>query len=266
MLALVACDKGEGTAAPDGGAAAAIEDADPLDEAATLLVTSLQKGDYEGLHGQTVQPLAHDLSEEEFEDLAAIVSWLGPLKSRAATKTDKSHGGGQRWYELQFEKGSVVELELSLDEGGKLIGFEFSGDGYTEAERGVIAEPWREFKVYGFTYLDAEGQALADGTAIVGNRVDYEIVVGGIEAFIGEHHLSFQKIVLDENGKEVFHEPVEFDIKFAADASGIPRGVVRGYLEVPGPGKWEMDLVIKDEHSHRELDYRQSFETVAAKK
>ena len=59
------------------------------------------------------------------------------------------------------------------------------------------------------------------------------------------------------------HEPIEFDTKFAADASGIPRGVVRGHLEVPGPGKWEMDLIVTDEHAMRDIDYRHKFETVA---
>ena len=232
--------------------------ADPLDRAMTVLVSSLQSGDYEGLRAQTVQPLTHDLSAQEFEDLSAIVQWLGHVESHTATRTDDTYGGAQRWYELQFEKASVVELEVSIDPDGKLIGFHFGGDGFTEAEQGVLAEPWREFKVYGFHYLDAEGNALPEGAKIPGNRVEYELIVGGIEALLGQHHLT-----IDPSGEEVFHEPIEFDTKFDADASGIPRGVVRGHLEVPGPGKWEMDLRINDNVAHRDIEHRQAFETVA---
>jgi hypothetical protein len=130
----------------------------------------------------------------------------------------------------------------------------------------VLAEPWREFKVYDFRYLDAEGNPLPEGAPIAGNRVDYEVVVGGIEAFIGEHHLTVRKMLLDASGKEIFREPVEFDAKFRADAMGIPRGEVRGYVEVPGPGKWQIKLAITDANSHRETEVSRGCETVAAKK
>jgi hypothetical protein len=254
-----ACKKDEGpkTAAPVDAKA------DPLDRAMALLLNKLAAGDYKGLKEHTVGPLAHDLTTAEFADLAAMAGWWGGLQSKTATKTDMNYGGGQRWYDLQFDQGGPVELEVSLDESGKLIGFHFTGEGYADAEHGVIAEQFREFKVYDFHYLDApEGQPLPEGAPIPGNRIDYEIIVGGIEAMVGEHHLKIEKIVFDSKGKEVFHEPIEYDIKFSEDASGIPRGVVRGYLEVPGPGQWEMDLVITDQHARREIDYRHAFETV----
>jgi hypothetical protein len=257
---LVACQRpaDAGTKTP---AVAAAVDEDPLDVAATLVIESLQKGDYEGLREHTVQPLTHDLSKTEFDDLAAIVQWLGPLKQRTAADTDMSHGGGQRSYQLAFEKAAALELEVSLDEAGKLIGFQFTGEGYTEAERGVLAEPWREFKVYDFVCLGPQGDPLPDGKPIQGKRVEYEIVVGGIEAVLGEHHLEIEKIVFDASGKEIFHEPIAYDAKFAADATGIPRGAVRGYLEVPGPGKWELELRIADTNAHRAIEYRHAFET-----
>jgi len=258
LLAAVACGKPKQS--PTSETPAAVSD--PVDQAMVTLVSNLQSGNYEALHEQTVDPLAHDLSAEEFGDLSAIIQWLGHLENHTATKSDETYGGGQRWYELTFEKGTV-ELEVSIDEGGKLIGFQFGGDGFTEAEHGVLAEPWREFKVYDFTFLGADGNPLPDGSKLAGKRVDYELVVGGIEAMLGEHHLTIEKIVLDPAGNEVFNEPIEFDAKFAADASGIPRGVVRGYLEVPGPGKWEMDLRITDNNAHRDVQYRQAFETVA---
>lgn len=244
-------------------AAPAVDQGDPLDNAMVLLLNKLAAGDYQGLKEHTVDPLSHDLSEAEFADLAAMAGWWGGLQNHAISKTDMNYGGGQRWYELQFDQGGPVQLKISLDESGKLIGFNFEGEGYGDAEHGVIAEQFREFKVYDFHYLDPEGKYYPKDAPIPGNRIDYEIIVGGIEAVVGEHHLKIEKIVFDQSGKEVFHEPIEYDIKFAQDSSGIPRGVVRGYLEVPGPGKWEMDLVVTDQHARRDVDYRHEFETVA---
>lgn len=253
----LACEKGSGTAEPS--AALAPVDEHPCDSAATVLLGALQKGEYDGLTEHTSDPLTHDLSRTEFDDLAAIVQWLGPLQSREVDNTDDTFGGGQRWYDLRFEKGSAVELEVSIDQGGKLVGFEFSGKGYTEAERGVLAEPWREFKVYDFHFTDSEGNYLPKGEPIQGPRIDYEIVVGGIEAVLGSHHLSVEKIVMDTSGNTVFKEPIEFDTKFDEDAMGVPRGTVRGYVEVPGSGNWKIDLRITDENAHRDIEHVQEF-------
>ncbi|MGH1348586.1 MAG: hypothetical protein ACRBN8_43990 [Nannocystales bacterium] len=260
-VTLMGCEKGTATAEPV--AAAVAEDAHPCDEATTLLVTALQKGDFEGLATNTADPLTHDLSQAEFDDLSAIVQWLGPLHSRTVADHDDSFGGGVRSYAMQFDRGDAVELEVSIAAGGKLVGFEFAGKGYTEAERGVLAEPWREFKVYDFHFLDPDGNVLPEGAPIAGKKVDYEIVVGGIEALLGGHHLSVEKIVFDKAGTAVFREPIEFDTKFDADAMGVPRGSVRGYVEVPGPGQWKIDLRITDENAHRDIEHQQSFETVA---
>ncbi len=260
LLVLGGCDKRSGSAKPVEPSPAAA-DFDPVDEAATLLVSTLQRGAYEELASHTSNPLTHDLSQAEFDDLAAIVQWLGVLESRSMPEHDPDYAGRVRSYTLQFERGASVELEVSLDATGRLIGFEFSGKGYTEAERGVLSEPWREFKVYDFHLLDAEGNPLPKGDPVAGTRVEYEIVVGGIEALLGAHHLSVEKIVLDGSGAEVFKEPIEFDTTFDEDAMGIPRGVVRGYVEVPGPGSWTMDLLITDENAHRDIEYKHAFKT-----
>lgn len=226
-----------------------------------MLLAALERGEFGAMDGHTAEPLTHDLSRTEFDDLAAIVQWLGPLQSRAVDDTDDTFGGGQRWYVLQFEKGEAVELEVSIDPEGNLVGFEFSGKGYTEAERGVLSEPWREFKVYDFHFTDAEGNRLPEGEPLSGPRIDYELVVGGIEALLGEHHLSIEKNVLDAAGNSVFREPIEYDVKFDEDAMGVPRGSVRGHVEVPGPGTWKIDVRITDENAHRDIEHAQEFET-----
>ena len=253
-----ACNKEASTADPTASAAIAQH---PCDAAATLLLDTLQRGEYQVLAEHTADPLAHDLSRVEFEDLSNIVQWLGPLASREVDRTDDAFGGGQRWYALRFEKGSPLALEVSIDDQGHLVGFEFSGEGYTEAERGVLAEPWREFKVYGFSLLDADGNPVLEAEPIPGPRVDYELVVGGIEALLGEHHLAVEKIVLDAEGNAVFREPIEFDTKFAEDAMGVPRGTVRGHVEVPGPGSWTISLRITDQNAHRDIEHEQAFVT-----
>ncbi len=260
-LALTGCEKKAATAEPVAATPPADEHA--CDKATTLLVAALQQGDFEALSKHTEDPLTHDLSQAEFADLAAIVQWLGPLQSRTVESHDDGYGGGLRVYAMQFDRGEAVQLEVSVAQGGELVGFEFSGKGYTEAERGVLSEPWREFKVYDFHFLDAEGNVIPSGTAIVGTKVDYEVVVGGIEALLGGHHLSVEKIVFDQAGAAVFREPIEFDTKFEEDAMGVPRGSVRGYVEVPGPGQWKIDLRITDENAHRDIEHEAAFETVS---
>lgn len=259
LLGLGACEKNPPSVEPT--AAAAPRDEHACDQAASMLLTSLQSGDFDGLASHTADPLTHDLSKPEFDDLAAIVQWLGPLNSREVERHDDTYGGGQRWFELRFENAAPLELEVSIAPDGKLVGFEFSGKGYTEAERGVLAEPWREFKVYGFHFLDADGNPLPEDAPLTGKRVDYEVVVGGIEALLGEHHLSVEKIVLDADGNTIFREPIEFDTKFDEDAMGVPRGSVRGNVEVPGPGKWTLDLRITDENAHRDIEWKANFQT-----
>jgi hypothetical protein len=253
----IACDKSAGTPSTEPAAQAP---QDPIDVAMSSLLTHLARGDYEGLKTSTTEPLTTDLSEEAFSDLSQIAVWWGVLKSWQETETERTHGGGERWYDLQFEQGGSVQLWIAIEQDGKLMGFRFSGDGFTEAERASLAEEWREFKVYDFAYLDAEGQRLEQGQPISGNRVEYELVVGGIEAFIGEHHISVVKTVLDAKGEEVFVEPIGYDATFSANAEGIPRGVVRGYLEVPGPGSYQMKLNVTDRNSARVIDYDQAFE------
>ncbi len=259
VSALAGCGKVQSYVEPS----VAVEDSDPFDDAVTLLLGALQRGDFESLASHTSDPLTHDLSRAEFEDLASIVQWLGPLESRSGSEPGSSDEDGQRQYALQFERGGGVELDVFIDPMGRLVGFAFAGKGYTEAERGVLAEPWREFKVYDFHLVDTDRAPLPKDAPVVGNRVDYELVVGGIEALLGIHHLRVEKILRDADGENVFREPIEFDTTFDVDALGVPRGVVRGSLEVPGPGSWTMQLRISDENAHRDIEYEHAFQTVA---
>ncbi len=257
-FALVGCGKVQSYVEPS----VAVAETEPIDEATALLLSALQGGDYDDLASHTAEPLTGDLSRAEFDDLAATVQWLGPLTARVAAQTDADDARSLRRYALQFERGQAVQLEVSIDAMGRLIGFAFSGEGYTEAERGVLAEPWREFKVYDFRLVDADGNRLPNEAPVRGTRVEYEIVVGGIEALLGAHHLRVEKTVRDGSGNRVFEQPIEFDTTFDADALGVPRGLVRGYVEVPGPGDWTMDLRISDENAHRDIEFEHVFQTV----
>ncbi|MCR9163752.1 MAG: hypothetical protein ACE37F_16475 [Nannocystaceae bacterium] len=242
----------------------AVPEADPLDEAATLLLDSLARGRYDALASRTSEPLTSDMSRAEFDDLAAIVQWLGPLRSRTVDE-DAVVEHGARSYVLRFDRGGDVDLEVFIDATGQLTGFEFSGKGFVEAERGVLAEPWREFRVYDFHRLAADGSRLGSDEPATTNRVEYELVVGGIEAVLGVHHLRVEKTLLDAGGSPVLREPIEFDTTFDQDAMGVPRGVVRGHVEVPGPGRWTLQLVISDENAHRAIEHEHIFRVGAAK-
>ncbi len=256
LLSVAGCGKVRSYTEPT----VSVPEADPEDDAATRLLQALERGAYSALSTRTSEPLTSDLTKAEFDELAAIVQWLGNLKTRDIAQTSEP-GHNTRAYVLQFERGGPVELEVSVDAAGQLIGFAFSGEGFLEGERGVVAEPWREFKVYDFHLLDAQGARLPADGPVSGNKVEYEIIVGGIEALLGAHHLRVEKTVLDMSGATVFREPIEFDTTFDQDAMGVPRGVIRGNVEVPGPGRWKLKLEISDENAHRAIDHEHEFET-----
>lgn len=253
-VGLAACDKGE-TEAPDTPAKPA---ADRYEQKADELLAVLAGGSRDRMMTISGPDLHRDFSTEAFHDISEIVRWLGPVKSKELKKDEAIQGGRHRVYMVEFEKGTV-ELDVSV-ENEMVLGFHLSGDDWIEAEHGVIADKYREFKVYDFKYKNEDGDENPDGATYHSKRVDWEIFVGGIEARQGEHHITVEKVCLDENGKEVFHEPTVYDVKFDENAEGIPTGHVDGWIEVPKPGKYTLEIKLKDNFAFNEIDHIVEFE------
>lgn len=255
---LAACDKGA-TESPD--AASPEPAADRYEQRTDELLAVLAGGSRDRMMTMSGPQLHADFSTEAFHDLSEIVRWLGPVQSKELLEDEEIHMGRHRVYSVKFAKGTV-NLDVSI-EADMVIGFNLSGDDWVDAEHGVIADQYREFKVYDFKYMAEGGEENPDGPVYHTKRVDWQIFVGGIEARSGEHHLTVEKICLDANGKEVFHEPTVYDVKFAANAEGIPTGHVDGWIEVPKVGKYTLEIKLKDNFAFNELDHIVEFEVDA---
>lgn len=256
LLSLVAgCDQSGETEAPEAKAGPA---ADRYEAKTDELLATLASGSRDRMITISGPDLQKDFGTEAFHDISEIVRWLGPVKSKELKKDEPIQGGRHRVYLVTFEKGTV-ELDVSI-EMDAVLGFHFGGDDWIAAEHGVIADQYREFKVYDFKYMNEDGAENPDGPTYHSKRVDWEIFVGGIEARAGEHHLTVEKICKDANGKEVFHEPTTYDVRFDENAEGIPTGHVDGWIEVPKPGKYTLEIKLKDNYAFNELDHIVEFE------
>lgn len=252
-----ACNKSEAsTNAPEAKAAPS----DPVEATVDDLVTKLGAGDYEAMKKITVEPLTTDLSPAAYEDLSKIVAWLGYVDAKTKVEDDVplEGGGTRRTYRIEFEKEEVT-LETSVMPGGKVMGFHFTGDGFYRAEHGVIADQFQTFKVYDFHWVEPDGTKVAAETPRTGKTINYHLVIGGIEAFAGKHHVAVSKMLHDDAGKELLVEPIEYDVKFSENAEGIPRGEMTGEFDVPGPGTYELVLNLRDDVAVIETEYKVTF-------
>src|SRR5690606_20203454 len=194
---------------------------DPVEAAVDQMLERLAAGDYEKMKAITAEPLTEDLNATAYADLSKIVEWLGYVDEKVATLDDIpiEGGGTRRTYQITFEKEQVT-LETVVLADGKIMGFTFSGDGFYRAEHGVIADEFREFKVYDFHWTTEAGDKVSVDLPQPDGHVAYHLVVGGIEAFAGKHHVRVEKMVVDGKGKELFREPIEYDVAFEANAEG----------------------------------------------
>jgi len=253
-VAISGCDKGA-TENPDVAKKPA---ADRYEQRTDELIAVLAGGSRDRMMTMSGPDLHRDFSTEAFHDISESVRWLGAVKSKEMKKDEPIQGGRHRVYVVTFEKGTV-ELDVSI-ENDMVIGFHLSGDDWIAAEHGVIADKFREFKVYDFKYKTPDGEENPDAPTYHSKRVDWEIFVGGIEARQGEHHLTVEKICIDDQGNEVFHEPTVYDVRFDANAEGIPTGHVDGWIEVPKPGKYTLEIKLKDNFAFNEIDHIVEFE------
>ena len=259
-LALAACKKDGGSGKSNAPAAKSGNVPLPTDpdKAAVAIVDALIAGERDMVLNMTIDPLHDELSEEAFKDYAKVIQFLGDLKDWHEESNNDAIVAKQRTYFFEFEKGEVTMNITLLSEGG-VMGFKFEGDDFVAAEHGALEDRYTQFKVYDFKLITAGGDPNPYGDVVEPGVVNYQVIVGGLEATTGEHHISVEKIVLDGAGTPIYDEPVEFDLKFEENAEGIPRGVVRGFVSVKKPGKYTMELKMKDNIAETEIDYKHEF-------
>ncbi len=225
-----------------------------------VLVDKFQHDDRGGLLAVALEDLNDELTPTAFEDIAKVIKWLGPLQEVLEDEVDEQAAGSRYTYELHFEKG-VVHLSVTMLASGELVNFHFEGDDFIAAEHGALDDRYAKFKIYDFKWVDELGNQNPNGNTLKAGRIDYRIIVGGLEAELGEHHLTFEKIVTDRGGSELVHEPIEFDRKFETNAEGIPRARLHMFVNLPevAPGEYDLTLKISDNLSGSELEHKEHF-------
>lgn len=259
LLLAPACKKGSDGSSDPSSAASQDHHMDQ-EGVPWVLVDKFQHDDRAGLLAVALDDLSEDLSAIAFEDIAKVLKWLGPLEEVIEDEVDEQPAGSHYTYELHFQKG-VVHLAVTMLPGGELVNFHFEGEDFIAAEHGALDDGYSKFKVYDFKWVDELGNKNPKENHVKAGRIDYRIVVGGLEAELGEHHLTFEKIVTDRTGGELIHEPIEFDRQFEENAEGIPRARLHMFVNLPDvePGEYDLTLKITDNLSGSELEHKEHF-------
>lgn len=251
----LACDGGSAaTTSPDGGQAAQ----DPFDADARRFLASLGEGDYGDAIGRTASPLSAELTKAEFDALSEVVAGLGEIQRLEIKEKKPVQGGQYRRYMVQFEQG-LVEYEVTM-EYGAVIGFNLVGPGFENARNGVLADQFAEFKVYEFEWRLEDGTENPGGEVFATPRVDWQLLVGGLAAAEGQHRLRVSVMLLGEDGKALFKDPIGYDVSFPANEQGVPTGNVDGHLEAPGPGTYTVKIHLEDTVAGAGIDHEADFE------
>lgn len=261
ILASSACNKSKGDSSVGPGHKHATDHVMDYEGAPWLLVEHFQGDHLDELLDFCLEDLHEDLTPVAFEEIGTVLRWLGPLEEVIEDVVDEQPAGSHYTYELQFKKG-LVHLGITMLSTGELVNFHFTGEDFIAAEHGALEDGYAQFKVYDFRWTDELGNNSPKGHVHHAGRLDYRIVVGGIEAQVGEHHLTFEKIVVGKSGQELVHEPIEFDQRFEENAEGIPRARLQMFvlLENAEPGEYDLILKVTDNLSGEELEHKEHFE------
>ncbi|WP_146155826.1 hypothetical protein [Enhygromyxa salina] len=244
-----ACDKSAATAAP----ADATDDTDRL---TTKLLAELSIGARDAALALCTQSLAADLDERELAILARTLDWLGPVAALERESEDPVEGGVRRRYLARFDRGEVGLTVVVL--GDKIEGFELDESEWTALVDRAAEAAAGSLRVIGFRYLDAEGNAL-DGPLDPAS-INYELMVEGLDAQLREHHAVIGKTVFDAEGHEVYRQREDDDVRFPQAETGASGGRITGMVAVPGPGRYELELRIRDLVGAQTMTHRESFE------
>jgi hypothetical protein len=253
LLWLPACERGTPTTSPATAAKAPV---DPVDTVCDQFLTTFQEQSREDLLALSASPLTDEMNADAFEHVSGAVRWLGALQSRELLAADKTVEGQRRRYALTFDKG-MVELELSMAKD-KIMGFQFDGDVWADAELGAEVQSYDEFKVYELAFTDPDGTRLP-GYELNGVEVHFVVVVGGMLQMMNEHQVTVKAMVETKAGEKVFLRPVEIETRFPPNEEGIPRGEVKAHVKVGGPGEYVLALVVLDDVGHQRTEFRQPF-------
>lgn len=241
-----------------GSSRAPAAEEDQTDRLTRGLLANLRTRDLEAALALSTAALAGDLEQRGAGELAVIgqtLAWLGPVESLEYESEQAVADGVSRQYSVRFGRGSVG-LTVTVV-GDKLEGFEFDAGQWRALVDRAAEAAAGSLRVAEFRYLDAQGQVLA-GTLDPAN-ISYELALEGLDAQLREHHVVIAKSVRDAEGHEVYRQTEDDDIRFPQAEAGSGGGRITGSVGVPGPGRYQLELKIRDLVGDQMMVHKQSF-------
>jgi hypothetical protein len=241
----LACDKtASDTKAPVGE--------DSVDGLTRELLDALADGDRERAQSLATPTLALALDEREVAVVGRTLEWLGPITSLSRRDETPVSGGVERHYRVGFEHG---ELTLTITAfGDKLEGFAFDpGQWEALSERATQAAAG-SLRIARFELVGPDGQPLTG--PLDRSAIRYSLALEGLDAQLREHHVVIAKHVFDADGRVVYQQREDDDIRFPQAETGSNGGTITGSVAVPKPGRYELELKISDLVGAKSLVHR----------
>ncbi len=215
---------------------------DSVDALTRDLLAALTAGDREATQALSNAALATALDERALATLATTLTWLGELGSLARVEDRPVSGGVERRYRAGFERDELTLTVTVVNQ--KLEGFEFDpGQWEVVSERAAEAAAG-SLRVAAFEFVGPDGQPISG--PIDPTDVRYSLALEGLDVQLREHHVVIAKQVLDGEGRQVYRQDRDDDIRFPQAEAGAIGGRITGSVMVPGPGRYEVELKITD--------------------
>ncbi len=227
---------------------------DDLDRAVEDLVWQLRVGG-RGELDKTYPDIAAEIDDRDLAVLSRTLEWLGQESRFERTGEQPIVDGVERRYKIELARGKI-ELTVTVI-GGKIEGFSFDEASWTSYVDQSAAAAAGDLRVSDFRYVDKQGKPLTGKLDPMG--INYELVLEGLGARFREHHVAIGKAVFDAGGHQVYKQPEPDEIRFSQSETGASGGRISGTVKVPGPGRYELELHIRDLTVEQTLTHRVGF-------
>ncbi len=244
IFPVFACDKNtDDTRAPSE---------DSVDQLTRDLLAALANNERERAQSLSNSLLAAELDERTVVQLGRTLTWLGPIQSLAHVEETPVSGGVERRYRVGFTRDELTLMVTVV--GGKVEGFEFDEGQWDAASERASQVGSGSLRVAEFVFVGPDGQPVSSPPDP--SDVRYSLALEGLDAQLREHHVVIVKQVFDDDGNQVFRQREDDDVRFPQAETGSDGGTITGAVQVPGPGKYELELKITDLVAGQSLVHR----------
>jgi hypothetical protein len=215
---------------------------DSVDQLTREFLEALADGEREHAQLLSNQLLATELDARTVVTIGRNLVWLGPHVSLTRVDEKLLINGVERRYRVGFDHGEVT-LTITVV-GGKVEGFEFDEGQWDAINERASEAAAGSLRVAQFDFVGPDGKPVP--TPLDPAKINYNLVIEGLEAELREHHVVIVKHVFDKDGHVIYRQDDDDDIRFPQAESGSVGGAITGSVAVPGPGTYHFELKIID--------------------